>query len=451
MIDLKIDKELPYDIELEKVVLGAILMDGEALPTISDFLKPEMFYKDSHKIIYNAILSLDKRNEAIDILTVTNELKSLGFLIEIGGPVYIVNLTDRVGSGGNIDLHCKILAQHFLRRGVINIALKTLQSAFDETIDCFDLADKLISETEKIATFESNDFSPAKRMEETKEAIYKAFNSPQHVSGISTGYKELDTFTGGLCGGDLIVVGGMPGTFKTALGLSISHNAQKAGNAVLIFEQEMSGRQVGMREVAMITNIPTETLKTGKIKETDLINIENAIGDIENRKVFMDLSSGITVGRIKSISKRMKRDNDIGLIVIDYLGLMNLEIKKFGNPESAIDNAVKEIKILAKTLDIPIILLAQFNREAAKNVLETPQMSYFKGSGSIEAHADSCWLLWNPAQFDHKKEFRFEGIDPAGKIAIVHAKNRQGRTGIQWLNVFPETNNFSDLNNETNF
>lgn len=442
-----IDRTLPHATSLEAAVLGAILMTS-SIGQVSDFLKPEMFYDQKHRFVYEAACVLDKENNPIDMLSVANKLKELGRLDSIGGYHFISELTSGVGSATNIEYHSRVIAEKWTKREIIRVCEETLNKCYDETEDVFEIAGNAVHQIELSSSFSTNDYSPKARMEETRKAVYRAYESPTGLSGVSTGFSSLDSFTGGLIPGDLTVVGGMPGTFKTGLSLALLHNADRAGTPVLMFEQEMSGRQVGMREIAMVTGIPTENLKTGKITEQELQRVEMAIGQIEERKVFIDLASGVTVGRIKSITKRMKKDQDIGLVVVDYLGLMNMETKKHGTTEAAIDSTVKELKILAKTLDIPIILLAQFSRESAKNLLTPPIMSYLKGSGGIEAHADNCWLLWNPAK--HDKSFVFDYgngdfVPAAGKLAIVHDKNRQGRTGIQWLEVNPGTNTFKDL------
>jgi replicative DNA helicase len=441
------DRTLPHATSLEEAVLGAIMMES-ALGHVSEFLKPEMFYDQKHRYVYEAACDLDKVNSPIDMLTITNRLKELGRLDMVGGPYWITQLTSRIGSATNIEYHARIIAEKWTKREVIRICEETLNKCYDDTEDIFETVEACVSQIEQSATFKTNDFSPKARMEETRKAVYAAYESPTGLSGVSTGFNSLDRFTGGLIPGDLTVVGGMPGTFKTGLSLALLHNADRSGIPVLMFEQEMSGRQVGMREVAMVTQISTERLKTGKISDIELQQVEMAIGQIEKKQVFIDLASGVTTGRIKAITKRMKKEHGIGLVVIDYLGLMNIETKKHGTTESAIDSTVKELKILAKTLDIPVILLAQFSRESSKNLLTPPIMSYLKGSGGIEAHADNCWLLWNPAKYDQNFVFDYgngEQIHASGKLAIVHDKNRQGRTGIQWIEVDPGTNTFKDL------
>lgn len=443
-----IDRIMPQATSLEQAILGAIMLENQALGQVNDFLKPEMFYDKKHQAVYEAVIILERASEPIDMLTVSNKLKQLGKLDVIGGPYFIAQLTSGVGSAANIEYHSRVIAEKWTKREIIRICEEALTKCYDDTEDVFDVAESCVSQIELSATFSTNDYSPTARMSETRKAIYAAYESETGLSGVSTGFNSLDSFTGGLIPGDLTVVGGMPGTFKTGLSLALLHNADRSGVPVLMFEQEMSGRQVGMREIAMVTHIPTEALKTGNINEQQLRQIEQAIGQIEEKKVFIDLASGVTVGRIKSVTKRMKKDQDIGLVIIDYLGLMNMETKKFGTTESAIDNTVKELKILAKTLDIPIILLAQFSRESAKNPLTPPIMQYLKGSGGIEAHADNCWLLWNPAKQDPSFVFDYgngDMVQAQGKLAIVHDKNRQGRTGIQWLEVNAAINTFTDI------
>lgn len=446
---MSIDRQQPQAIELEETILGSLMMDSEAFDITIDFLKEEVFYKAAHQIIYRSISELHQTNSPIDIRTVANKLKGSGGLDLVGGPKTIANLTAGIGTTSNVLFHSVILYEKFLRRELIRIGIEMSEAAYDEDLDIKDSIYKHQDILEKLTQINANDFSPKKRLADAKEAVYKAMSSETGLSGVSTGYDSVDKFTGGLQPGDLIVVGGFPGTFKSALTLAIEHNAEKSGVPTFMFEQEMSGRQVGMREIAMATGIPTENLKIGKLTNDQVQEMEGAIGRLEKKKVFMDLSSGVKIGRIKSVLRKMVKEHGVGLCVIDYLGLCDLEEKKHGGKEQAIDAFCRELKVLAKTLDIPIILLAQFTKESASEKLKVPHTGLLKGSGAIEAHSDMTWLLWNPTAIDPNFQYDFmDGSGPfstMGKLGLMHAKNRQGRIGLQFIGVSPETNLFYDL------
>src|SRR3990167_5238087 len=444
------DKLPPQAIDIEQVVLGSLILDADAYDKTIEFLKEQVFYKPAHQVVYRAIKELSENNEPIDLRTVSNKIKVVDSLAIIGDVTFVVDLTSSVISTTNVQVHSAILYEKFLRMELIRISKEMGNAGYNEEEDVFDLVSKFQGVLDQLVHFNTTDFSPRARLEEARQSIHKAHGSKTGLSGVSTGYDSMDKFTGGMQPGDLIVAGGWPGTFKSALVLAIQHNAEKSGTPTMMFEQEMSGRQVGIREIAMDTKISIESLKTGQVTDSQLKEIEYAIGRIEKRKVFIDLSSGIKIGRIKSILRKLKKEEDIGLAVIDYLGLCDLETKKYGGSEPAIDNFCRELKVTAKELDIPIILLAQFTKDSGNEKLKPPHAGLLKGSGAIEAHSDCVWLLWNPSALD--EHFQFDMGDGNGtsscygKIGIVHAKNRQGRVGMQWLNVNASTHVFSDNN-----
>lgn len=439
----------PQALDIEQVVLGSLMMDSEAYDKTIEFLKEEVFYLPKHGVVYKAIKELAEKNEPIDIRTVANKLKQVDDLKLVGNVNFIVDLTNGIGSTVNVQHHAAILYEKYIKRELIRLGSEMQKAGFDEEQDAFDAINQFQNMMEKLVKFGSTSLMPATRLSEARESIDKARNSKTGLSGLSTGYDSMDRFTGGLQGGDLIVDAGFPGSFKSALVLAIEHNAAKKGTPVLMFEGEMSGRQVGTREIAMETGIPIEELKTGTVTDIEWEKVEQAIGILERRKVLIDLSSGIKIGRIKSVARKLKREENIGLITIDYLGLCDLEDKKHGGREQAIDNFCRELKVLAKELDVPIILLAQFIKDSGGDKLKIPHTGLLKGSGAIEAHADCVWLNWNPSSVDENFQYDFmDGSGPFstfGKLGIVHAKNRQGRTGLQWLNINPATHIFSDI------
>lgn len=436
----------PQAIDMEEAVLGAIMIDASGLNQVADFLKADMFYSPKNKKVYNAICQLDSNYEPADMLTVTNKLGQLGHLLDVGGAYYIAQITSRVGSANNIQFHARVVQEKYMQREAIRICTECISNSYSG-LDVFELYDKVFTELQNVSAFNTGDISASARMVLTKEYLDKAYNSDTGLGGISTLFKTLDKYTGGLIPGDLFVVGGLPGAYKTALMLSILHNVSKQGVPVLMFEQEMSEEQTGIREISQTSNIPINRLKMGNISQDEYEIVNKAIGIIEKRPVFIDTTSGINIGYIRTVARKMIKENNVGLIVVDYLQLMEEDTKK-STQEQILDSTVKQLKILAKQFKVPIILLSAFNDNAYRDTTQPPKANSLKGSRAIGAHADTVIFLWNPSK--ENPGFVYEdvsgSIETDGKLGIVINKNRQGDTGIDWLGVNAATNTFYDLN-----
>ena len=444
------DKSIsPHAIDIEEVVLGALMMNEEAYDAVSDFIDPEFFYNEYHKITFKAILDLKIKNHPVDMLTVLKKLEAKGELITVGGAYFISQLTARVGGGNNIEYHCRILQEKFIYRELLKIASQINIRAGEATEDIFDLVADLQLQLDKLITFQSNNYGPEVRTQAARETIVKAMSSDTGLSGVPTGYDSMDEFTGGWQPGDLIIMGGWPGTYKSALTLALLDNAEREGVPTLFFEGEMSETQTGIREIAKQTGIDIHSLKTGKITEKQWNEVEGAIGRIDKKKVFVDFEPGLKAHQIRSRVKKAIKEHGIGLVAIDYLRLYDIERKKWGTEEAAIDNFCRENKLMAKQLKIPVILLCHFTKQKGEgDSLKPPHMGLLKGSGGISANADIVILLWNPAASDENFMFDFRDgkgiVSCKGKIGLVYDKNRQGKLGMQWLNVSPGTHVFSD-------
>jgi replicative DNA helicase len=435
----------PQAPDLEEAVLGSLMLDGSALANVADFLRPEMFYKPAHQTIYKTIIELDKAFEPTDILTVTNKLGQKGELKNIGGAYAITQLTSRVGSAGNIEYHARIIQEKFMQREVIRICSEGVTQAF-ESEDIFTLFNNIMGELDNVSSVSKNDLSSGTRMGATLEYIQKAMNNATGLGGVSTGYATLDEYMGGLIPGDLIVCGGLPGAFKTALMLSICHNVARRNVPVLMFEQEMSQEQTGLRELSRESQIPINRLKVGNISQTEYDQLGVAASKIEQRPVYIDITSGIDMGYIRTVSRKMIKEHGVGLIVVDYLQLMDDGGAK-KREDQVLDATVKQLKVLAKQLKVPVILLSALNDNAYRDPTEPPKANSLKGSRAIGAHADIVILLWNPAR--DVPGFVYQAgnmqLEMDGKLGIIFNKNRQGDTGLRCLGVIPATNTFMDL------
>lgn len=450
MQDNYLGKLPPQAIELEEAILGALMLE-KAYYRIADIVSHQDFYKDRNQIIFKAISDLENMHFPVDILTVTAHLKKTGTIDDVGGAYYVSSLTNRVASSANIEHYAHIVKEKSIARILISIAHHMIEKAHEDSVDIINLCDEaegLISKATKITL---SDISIRTRIKDAIEAIHKAMNTETGISGLSSGYSTIDSGTGGWQDGDLIVLGGAPGTFKTALVINFLHNAAKIGVPVALFEQEMNKKQVGIREIAINTGLDVNRLTRGRVSNEEIKYMQSQIDNIISRPVYIDDVGGLTINSFRSKLKKMIDQHGIKLCAIDYLQLMDMGISKHkGNMVQAIDETVKEIKLIARSFNIPIILLSQMGRESNKDWKNPPTIFDLKGSGGIEANADLVLLSWNPNKHSLEQTgsvFIYGDTDTSNKLGIIFAKQRQGDTGISWLNCFAGSNTFGDMNN----
>lgn len=446
---LELGKIPPSAIDFEEAVLGAVMLEKNAIDAVCNILQPQSFYKEDHALIFKSVLFLYSKNQPIDILTVTNQLRNTGELDIVGGAYAIVQLTNKIASAANIEFHARIIVQKFLQREIIRISSESIRDAYEDTTDIFDLIDTM---EHKIFTIQNSnqgtiDVSAVSRMDETKKFILYGMQN-KGITGIPVGLQTIDTFTGGFQRGDLIVVGGLPGTFKTALTIFMAHSAEQMGFPAYVSEQEMSKVQTGMREIGMVSGINTEQMRRGEISEGEMMLIDDAVSKIKGRRVYIEHESGQNVEQICSKLKRVKAEYGIEMAVIDYLQIVEGSSEtKNASVEERISKITRRLKITAKNLNIPIILLSQFNREASKNT--RPSKHFLKGSGAIEADADVIILLWNPFTYDKEMEITLNDVRVSveNKLCFIFDKHRMGRLGDIWIGVRPWNNTFYDVEN----
>lgn len=437
----------PQVIDLEEAVLGAVMLEKGAIEKVISFLKPETFYKEANQKLFKAVIKLHEKGEPIDILTVTLTLKNSGDLDIVGGPYYITTLTNRIASAANVEYHARKVAQKFIARELIRISSETIREAYEDTTDIFDLMEQAEAKLNEVLNIEKGemDISAKSRMDATIKFIVDGMNNAG-ITGVPIGINSIDTFTGGFQNADLIVIGGLPGTYKTALAIAFAHGAEKLGHPSYLSEQEMSKVQTGMREIGMISGINTEQMRRGELSHPELNEIHDAKELIIKKKVYVEHESGITVDKLTAKLKRVVLELGVKIAFIDYLQIMeeSAETKNY-SIEEKVSKITRRLKQTAKALNIPIILLSQFNREASKNV--RPTKSQLKGSGAIESDADVVILLWNPYVYDKDMTVEIEGSQESvkDKLCVIFDKHRMGRTGDIWLGVKPWNNTFYDL------
>jgi len=449
----KYGKIQPQAVDLEEAVLGALMLDKEALTDVIDILKKESFYKDDHQTIFEAIVDLFQKSEPIDILTFTQELKRRGQLEVVGGPFYIAQLTNRVASSANVEFHARIIAQKHIQRELIKISSDTIKQAYDETIDVFDLLDSA-----EAKLFEVAEGNIRKSYEDMNKLLHKAIKQLEAISkmdgtsGVPTGFSNLDRVTGGFQKSDMIVLAARPGMGKTAFVLSLARNAAvdyKKG--VVIFSLEMSSLQLVNRLIASETEISAEKLKKGNLEPYEWEQLNARIGKLTNAPIYINDTPGLSVFELRAQCRRLKAEKDIQMVIIDYLQLMTSAADGKGNREQEISNISRAIKGIAKELDIPVIALSQLSRAVeTRGGDKRPQLSDLRESGAIEQDADMVMFIYRPEYYGITADE--EGNTTQGMAELIIAKHRNGSTEdvkIRFLNHLAKFVNWDNGNFES--
>ncbi|NDV93496.1 replicative DNA helicase [Dysgonomonas sp. 521] len=424
----------PQARELEKAVLGAVMLEKEAFQSIDGFLSEDDFYDPVHQTIFKAVSNLGLRSEPIDMLTVSQELRKMGELESVGGPVYVSDLTGNIGSAANIEHHARIIKQMSIARQIISATSAIQQMAFDDTIDVSETLEEFEKKCTEIVISSTGESTIT-----INEAIKNTLDKASEVQklkqqgldiSITTGLKGLDdAFLGGWRSPDLIVVGARPSMGKTQLALSFSKAAFNAGRHVLFISIEMSANQLISRYLLEDESISNYNLKTGQMSQHEWEALDRQASMFYNRNLTIVDKPSITVSEIKSIARKQKRKQKLDLLVIDYLGLIGTSAR-FERRDLEIGFITRSLKSLCKELDIPTILLAQLNRppkglsDEAKAVKE-PDLEDLRESGNIEQDADKVCFIHRPAYYKEDiSDSKGESWQNRGKILI--AKDRDG-------------------------
>ena len=419
----------PQAVDFEEAVLGALMLEKNAVNDVIDVLSPESFYKDQHQKIYATIHYLFGNSQPIDILTVTQELRNRGELEYVGGAYYISQLTNRIASAANVEHHARIIAQKFIQRELIRISSDTIKAAYDETTDVFDLLDKAESSLFQVA--EGNLSKSYEKIDKVMQyAIEEIENAQDHkdgVSGVPTGFTALDRVTSGWQKSDMIVIAARPGMGKTAFVVSMARNAAVQFNqAVAIFSLEMSSVQLVNRLISGETEIPAEKLRKGNLEPHEFQQLHARIGKLSEAPFFIDDTPALSVFEFRAKCRRLKAQHDVQLIIIDYLQLMTGGGEGKGNREQEISFISRSIKTVAKELEVPIIALSQLSRSVeTRGGDKKPMLSDLRESGAIEQDADIVSFIYRPEYYgittDEETGDSLEGI---GEFII--AKHRNG-------------------------
>ncbi len=441
----------PQAVDLEEVVLGALMLEKEAVNAVIDILSPEVFYKEAHQIIFEAIKDLFTKSEPIDILTVTNHLRSTGDLEAVGGAYYISQLTNRVVSSANIEYHSRIILQKYIQRKLIQISSETIKNAYEDSADVFDLLDSAENKLFQISenNLRRNYDEMPDLVQLAIDDIQKAREAGSTLRGVPSGYTELDRITQGWQKSDLIILAARPSMGKTAFALNMARNAAvDFQKPIAFFSLEMSSVQLVTRLISSETSLTADKLRTGQLAEYEWQQLNTKVSPLVNAKLFIDDTPQLSVFDLRAKCRRLKQQHDIQMVFIDYLQLMTAKTEKNGNREQEISNISRSLKSLAKELNIPVLALSQLSRSVeTRPGSKKPILSDLRESGAIEQDADMVLFIYRPDYYGLQEDENHESTK--GKAVISIAKHRNGKLGEVELRFVGQYARFEDL--ETSF
>ncbi|MDR1499513.1 MAG: replicative DNA helicase [Tannerellaceae bacterium] len=428
----------PQARELEEAVLGALMLEKDAYSIVSEILKAECFYDKVHEMIYAAVVDLSISQRPVDMLTVTEQLKKRGELEAVGGPFYISQLTGKVASSAHIEYHARIIAQKYLARELISFTAQVQGKAFDETIDVDDLMQetegRLFEISQRNVKKDVTQINPV--IKEAIELLKKAAAQKDGLSGLHSGYHDLDKITSGWQNSDLIIIAARPAMGKTAFVLSMIKNmAMHYNTPVALFSLEMSNVQLINRLIVNVTEITSEKIKSGRLENYEWEQLDFKLRDLYDAPIYIDDTPSLSIFELRTKARRLVREHGIKCIVIDYLQLMNSGMN-INVREQEVSTISRALKGLAKELNIPIIALSQLNRGVETRQMingrqstegRRPQLSDLRESGAIEQDADMVCLIHRPEYYKITEDEK--GNSLVGIAEIIIAKHRNGATG----------------------
>ena len=432
---MELGKVPPHDLEAEQAIIGSMLTDRDAVISAIEILKEEDFYREDNKAIYTAILNLYNRAEPIDIITVKSELESMGKFEQVGGLEYLAELPEKVPTTANAMKYIKIVEEKSTLRRLIKTANEIIELGYSPTEDVEDIMEGAEKKIFNIMQEKNQKgYAPIKDvLVESFTKLEELYNRKQHITGVPSGFTELDYRTAGFHGSELILIAARPAMGKTAFALNIATNAAvKANVPVAVFSLEMSKEQLVNRILCSESMVDSNKVRTGKLEEDDWTKLAGAIGPLSEAEIFIDDTPGINITEIRAKCRKLKLEKNIGMVVIDYLQLIQGSNKRGGSREQEISEISRSLKILAKELDVPVIPLSQLSRAAEQRPDHRPMLSDLRESGAIEQDADIVMFLYRDDYYNQDSEKK--------DIAeIIIAKHRGGSTGtveLLWLGSY---------------
>ena len=438
----------PQATDIEKVVLGALMIDKDAFLVVSEIIKPETFYESRHEKIYEAVQSLNLQEKPVDIMTVVEELRHRGTLEEVGGAAYIVELSSNVASSAHIEYHAHILAQKFLARQLIQFASMIETDAFDETVDVDELMQKAegtlfeISQKNMLQDYVQIDTI----VEQAHQLLLKAAGSKDKLTGVPSGFHDLDKITAGWQASDLVIIAGRPAMGKTSFALSIAKNiAIDYRQPIAFFSLEMNNVQLVNRLISNVCSIPGNKILNGQLTPDEWERFDSNIRKMQGAPIYIDDTPGLSIFELRTKARRLVREHNIKVLMIDYLQLMNANGMRFNSRQEEVSTISRSLKGLAKELDIPILALSQLSRAVEQRDPKEgrrPQLSDLRESGAIEQDADMVLFVHRPEYYHILQDDH--GNDLHGMAQIIIAKHRKGATGDVLLNFRGEYTRFAN-------
>ncbi len=449
VISLQQGKIPPQAIDLEEAVLGAMLIDKKGVDEVIDILQPDAFYKIAHQHIFECIYQLFESSEPIDLLTVASGLRKNGKLEAVGGDFYLVQLTQKVASSAHIEFHARIILQKFIQRSLIKISSEIIDSAYKDATDVFDLLDEAESKLYDVTqgNIKKSSESAQNLVIQAKKKI-EEISKRDGLSGVSTGFEKLDGLTSGWQPSDLIIIAARPGMGKTALTLSMARNiAVTKQIPVAFFSLEMSSVQLITRLISAETGLSSEKLRTGKLADHEWQQLNVKVSDLEKAPLFIDDTPSLSIFDLRAKARRLSSQHGIKLIVIDYLQLMTAGTNnKSGNREQEISTISRNLKALAKELDIPVIALSQLSRAVeTRGGTKRPMLSDLRESGAIEQDADIVSFIYRPEYYGIDEWDDEERSPSQGQAEFIVAKHRNGGLDNIRLKFVGHLGKFEDL------
>lgn len=436
----------PQALDMEAAVLGALLLEKDALPRIIDTLRSDMFYKEGNGAIFESMLELFQQSEPVDVLTVKDHLRKSDKLETAGGAFYLAELTAKVASAANIEYHARVIAEKYLLRELIKLSDGAIKQAYDPTSDALDLLDQTeqgifkISENQLRRNYEKMDNLVLRTLEHLEEIR----SQDSSVTGIPSGFTELDAMTAGWQRTDMVIIAARPAMGKTALTLTLARNAAVRFNTgVALFSLEMAGVQLTQRLLCSEAELDAQKVRTGRLEKHEWEQLIQRVGGLSKADIFIDDTPGLAIADLRAKARRLKAERNIGIIMIDYLQLMTGDTSKGGNREQEIAGISRSLKIIAKELDVCVIALSQLSRAVeSRGGDKRPMLSDLRESGSIEQDADMVAFLYRPEYYGF--EVDDEGNSTQGLAELIIAKQRNGPTGTVKLQFIGKYGKFTD-------
>jgi len=440
------DKIPPQNLEAENAVLGSMLLDKEAIGRAIEFLDESYFYKEANAKIYSTVVGLYDKNKAIDIVTIVDELRNQGILEEIGGPSYITSIASSIPTSANIDHYAKIVREKAVLRNLISTATQIVSESFDSTSkvdDLLDRAEKMIFEIaqKKVET----KVAPIKDIIKSSiETIDNLYQRKEHITGIATGFHGFDIKTAGFQKSDLIIVAGRPSMGKSALVSCMTEHVGIVGKVpIAFFSLEMSKEQLVQRMLCSHARVDSHKVRTGFLSQSDWPKLVNAASKLSESPIYIDDTPGISALELRAKARRLKAQYNIGMIVVDYLQLMQGS-SGADSRQQEISEISRSLKALARELSVPLIAVSQLSRAVEQRADHRPQLSDLRESGAIEQDADLVVLLVREEYYNPSDENK-------GKADVIIAKQRNGPVGTIKLAFISEHTRFEDLAEEEEF